>query len=75
MARISSQKAIAKIGNKFDMILIAAIRARELRQGSNPLVAKVSTPCITAIREIEESKVGRDYLRKISRRVVKKPLR
>jgi len=65
MARITSEDAVAAVGNRFDLILIAAARTRELRKGARPLVEKVSSPCITALREIEQGKVGRDYLKKL----------
>jgi DNA-directed RNA polymerase omega subunit len=32
MARITSEKAANMVGNKFDMILIASIRAKELKK-------------------------------------------
>lgn len=64
MARITSQKAIQAIGNKYDMILIAASRARELRRGSTPKVSKLNGPCITALREIEEGHIDMDYYMK-----------
>ncbi|NBP04321.1 MAG: DNA-directed RNA polymerase subunit omega [Proteobacteria bacterium] len=65
MARITSQKAEQIIGNKFDMILIATARTRELRNGSAPKVAGKNKPIVTAIREIEHGLIGREYLRKV----------
>ena len=44
MARITSQKAEQIIGNKFDMILIAAARAREISKGSAPKVLSKNKP-------------------------------
>lgn len=61
MARITSQKAMEAIGNKYDMILIAASRARELRRGSTPKVSKVNGVCVTALREIEEGQIDMEY--------------
>ena len=66
MARISSQKAIAVIGNKYDMILIAAARAKELRKGSQPKVEKIGGPCVTALREIEQGHIDMNYFTKRS---------
>ena len=65
MPRISSEKATNKIGNRYDMILIATVRARELKKGG---IAKVSTtegPVITALKEIEAGHIGREYLAKV----------
>jgi len=65
MARISSEEASNMIGSKYDLILIASRRVRELRNGYTP---EISNPhrseIITALREIEQGKVGRDYLLK-----------
>jgi len=64
MARITSQLAIEKIGNKFDMILIAAARAREI--GYKKIkISDRNKVLVTALREIEEGKIGREYLHKI----------
>ena len=65
MARITSEVASIKIGNKYDMVLIAAARARELRRGDAPKFLTKNKPIVTAIREIELGLVGREYLRKI----------
>ena len=67
MAKTTSQKAIAMIGNKFDMVLIAAARARELKRGKKSTMAgaDASSPIVTALTEIEVGLVGREYLRKL----------
>jgi len=65
MARITSQVAAQKIGNLYDMVLIASARAREIRKGKKPLINTDDKPTVTAIREIEQEKIGREYLRKL----------
>lgn len=65
MARISSEKAVQQIGNRYDLILIASQRARELRKGHRPKVATKNGPILTALTEIEEGLVNRDYLKRI----------
>ena len=65
MARITSEAAVEKIGNRYNLVLIASIRARELKRGHLPLVSKVSGFNVTAIREIDEGKIGIDYLKKV----------
>lgn len=67
MARITSQLAVEQIGNRYDLILIASLRARELKRGHHALVEEVTGPCVTAIREIEQGKVKRDYLLKLQK--------
>jgi DNA-directed RNA polymerase subunit omega len=65
MARISSEKAVDKIGNRYDMVLIASQRARELKLGDEPKLESENGPVITAIREIEEGLIDRNYLFKV----------
>jgi DNA-directed RNA polymerase subunit omega len=64
MARVTSDIAVEKIGNKFDMILIAAARAREISY-KKIRIADRNKVLVTAIREIEEGKIGREYLLKV----------
>ena len=66
MARFTSDKAAQAVGSKFDLILIAAIRARELRNGHTALVKSGNGTVVTAIREVEEGHIGREYLKKIN---------
>ena len=65
MARVTSQLAGEMIGNRFEMILIACARARELKKNYIPKVVCNNGPLVTALREIEEGKVGREYLKKV----------
>ena len=64
MARLTSERAAAAVGNKYDLVLIAARRARELKRGWRPLVQCDNDVLVTALREIEAGKIGRDYLLK-----------
>lgn len=65
MARITSEKASQAVGSKYDLVLIASRRVRELRNGYAPeIVDPHTSEIITALREIEQGKVGRDYLLK-----------
>jgi DNA-directed RNA polymerase subunit omega len=65
MARITSEDAVLAVGNRYDLVLIASQRARELRRNHAPKIVSKNGPLVTAIREIEEGKVGREYLNKI----------
>lgn len=64
MARITSEVAGRRVGSLYDMILIASRRVRELRNGHAPLVASEDGDLVTAVREIEQGKIGREYLLK-----------
>ena len=65
MARITSQKAVEMIGNRYDLVLVAAIRAKELKRGHPAKLHSTNGKMVTALREIEEGLVGVDYLKKI----------
>lgn len=56
MARVTVQEAAEKIGNRFDLILIAARRARQLQLHTRePLVPEEKDkPTVIALREIED---------------------
>jgi len=64
MARLTSEKAVEAVGNRYDLVLIASRRTRELTHGYRPLVTCKNGPMVTALREIEQGFVGRDYLKK-----------
>ena len=65
MARLTSQKAAEAVGNRFDLVLIASARVRELRRGDAPKIKTKNGPVVTALREVEAGAVGRDYLKKV----------
>jgi DNA-directed RNA polymerase subunit omega len=56
MARITVEDCLDKIDNRFDLVLVAAKRARQLATGGKePLVQDASDkPTVIALREIEE---------------------
>jgi DNA-directed RNA polymerase subunit omega len=62
-----SQDAVAAVGNRFDLVLIASMRVRELRNGHRPLVAVDQSlgQQSVALTEIEAGKVGTDYLQRL----------
>jgi DNA-directed RNA polymerase subunit omega len=55
MARVTVQDAVNKIGNRFDLVLVAARRARQIAiEGKEPLVEMGNDkPTVVALREIE----------------------
>ncbi|CRK85863.1 DNA-directed RNA polymerase subunit omega [Candidatus Providencia siddallii] len=60
MARITVQDAVEKIGNRFDLVLIAARRARQLQtRNKNPLVSEENDKyTVLALREIENGLIN-----------------
>ena len=64
-AGITSERAVAAIGNRYDLVLVGARRMRELGRGAMPRVdARGHDNCVTALMEIEAGFVTRDYLYK-----------
>ena len=59
MARVTVEDAVDKIGNRFDLVLVAARRARQIAtEGKDPMVdVQNDKPTVTALREIEEGLV------------------
>ena len=55
MARVTVEGAVEKVGNRFDLVLIASRRARQIATGGiEPLVdAENDKPTVIALREIE----------------------
>ena len=68
MARVTAEQAVEKVGNRFDLILIASMRARELHAGATPFVTPSKNKTVTALREVEAGFVGREYLQKLRRK-------
>jgi len=64
MARLTSQKASQAVGNIYDLVLIATRRTRELRSGHAAEIETDNGELVTALREVEAGKVGREYLLK-----------
>lgn len=64
MARITVEDCLEKINNRFDLILVAAKRAREIAtNGADPLVEwQNDKPTVVALREIAENKVTKAIL-------------
>jgi DNA-directed RNA polymerase subunit omega len=62
---LTSQLAVEAVGNRYDLVLIGARRARELSRGDAAKVDRYKHGnVLTALKEIEQGKVGREYLYK-----------
>ena len=66
MARITVEDCITKIPNHFDLTLIAARRARQLENGTDPLVDDVrnNKATVTAPRKTAAGQVGEEILKR-----------
>lgn len=62
MARITIEDCIAKVPNRFHLVQMASIRAKQLRKGARNLVDSAENKeVVTALREIAAGHVKPDY--------------
>lgn len=63
MARVTVDDCLKRIPNRFQMTLAAAHRARQIANGSTPLVeVNKDKPTVVALREMALGKVGLEVL-------------
>ncbi|NRA01475.1 MAG: DNA-directed RNA polymerase subunit omega [Myxococcales bacterium] len=61
MARITVEDCTRQVGNRFRLVLMAAIRSRQLMRGARPLVqAEENREAVISLREIASGKVQPD---------------
>lgn len=64
MARITVEDCLSVVSNHFELILLAAARARQLNLGAKPLVERNrDKPTVVALREIATGGLDLDLLR------------
>ena len=57
MARITVEDCLARIPNRFQLVIVAARRAKDLLRGARPLVKSDNKEVVTALREVADGKV------------------
>jgi DNA-directed RNA polymerase subunit omega len=63
MARITVEDCLERINNPFELVLVAARRARRLANGAHAMVdLENDKPTVLALREIAEGLVTKDIL-------------
>jgi DNA-directed RNA polymerase subunit omega len=63
MARVTVEDCLEHVDNRFQLVLVATKRARQLALGSDPMVPRDNDKdTVVALREIAEGKVTRDIL-------------
>ncbi len=71
MARITVEDCIDKVGNRFELVLLATKRARQITRGATPLVEiENDKPTVIALREIAEGKIDPAILDEITQKTV-----
>jgi DNA-directed RNA polymerase subunit omega len=60
MARVSIEDCLVKVDNRFDLVLLAAERTKQLMKGAPALIeSRDNKEVVTALREIAAGKVRR----------------
>lgn len=63
MSRFDRNKCIEATGGQFDLIMVAAKRARDIQKGATPYISNASNNAITtALQEIEQGYITKEYL-------------
>ena len=64
MARITVDDCLKKLPNRFQLTLIASIRARQLANGAEAMIENVNEdkPSVLALREIAAGAIGLELL-------------
>lgn len=63
---LDTEKCIANVGNRYDLVLIAAARAREIKRANRGSTDRKHVHSnLTALSEIQQGTIGREYLKKV----------
>ncbi len=64
MARVTVEDAVEKVGNRFDLVLVASRRARQIATGGKDPLVEVENdkPTVIALREIEAGLITTDIM-------------
>ena len=57
MARITVEDCLKKVESRFELVILAARRAKMIMKGAKPLVDADNRPIVMALREVADSKV------------------
>ena len=67
MARITVEDCLKNVDNQFDLVLVAAKRARRIANGADPLVERENDkPTVIALREIAEGLMNSEILEQMA---------
>jgi DNA-directed RNA polymerase subunit omega len=57
MARITVEDCLSKVESRFELVILAARRAKMIMRGAKPLVESTNRPIVGALREVAAGKV------------------
>ena len=59
MSRITVEDCLQRVDNRFEPVMLASLRARQLFKGAKPLIESDNREVVLALREIADGKVRR----------------
>lgn len=66
MARLTVEDCLKNVNNRFNLVLLASKRARQLAMGATPLVpVENDKPTVIALREIGKGKITLENFEKL----------
>jgi len=57
MARITVEDCLEKVNNRFELVILATERTKQILKGAVTLVSSGNKPAVTALREIAAGKI------------------
>jgi DNA-directed RNA polymerase subunit omega len=57
MSRITIEDCLENVNNRFELVMLASKRARQLSKGARPLIEADNREVVVALREIADGKV------------------
>jgi DNA-directed RNA polymerase subunit omega len=57
MARITVEDCLKKVGSRFELVILAARRAKMIMKGAKPLIEADNRSIVNALREVAAGKV------------------
>ena len=71
MARLTVEDCLQHLNNRYDLVLLASKRARQIAQGSEPMLEEESDkPTVVALREIAAGLVTKENIDSIGKPAV-----
>lgn len=63
MARVTVEDCLGQVENRFELVILAAKRARQISQGAEPTVEKDhDKPTVLALRELAEDSIDKEVV-------------
>ncbi|BBP42418.1 DNA-directed RNA polymerase subunit omega [Thiosulfativibrio zosterae] len=63
MARVTVEDCLSQVENRFELVILAAKRARQISNGAEPTLERQNDkPTVMALRELAESTIDKDVV-------------